>query len=277
MEQYSVLMSVHAREEAAHFAEAIQSLLNQTVVTDDFVIVCDGPLTKELDAVLETVVSENPGLFQILRLPENVGVGLAAQAGLAVCKNELIAKMDADDIALPDRCEQQLACFAANPDLAILGGYIEEFDNRTGNVFAIRAVPGDNEGIRKYARRRNPINNVTAMYKKSAAMEAGGYRDLRRGEDYDLYLRMLIGGSYAENLPRTLVKVRVDSDTHRRRTSWAALTGCAGIWWNAYRSGFSSLADLLICLCGELFLVICPGWLQRVIYVKFLRKRADES
>ena len=273
MEHYSVLMSVHAQEKAEHFTAAIQSLLDQTVVTDDFVIVCDGPLTQELDGVLDTFVSGNPGLFQIVRLPENVGVGLAAKAGLAVCKNELVAKMDADDIALPERCEKQLACFAAKPELAILGGYIEEFDNRTGKVFAIRSVPADDAGIRKYARRRNPINNVTAMYRKSAALAAGGYRDLRRGEDYDLYLRMLIGGFCAENLPQTLVKVRVDSDTHRRRTSWAALSGCAGIWWNAYKAGFSSAADLLICLSGELFLVICPGWLQQILYKQFLRKQ----
>ena len=276
MEQYSVLMSVHAREKKEHFAAAIQSLLEQTVVTDDFVIVCDGPLPEELECVLESVVSANPGLFQIVRLPENVGVGLAAKAGLAVCKHELIAKMDSDDIALPERCEKQLARFAENPELAILGGYIEEFDNGTGKAFAIRTVPVDNAGIRRYARRRNPINNVTAMYKKSAAVAAGGYRDLRRGEDYDLYVRMLIIGYYAENMPEILVKVRVDSNTCRRRASWAAMKGCAGIWWSSYRSGFSSLMDLVICLACELFLVLCPGSVQQLIYRRFLRNRVSD-
>lgn len=273
MENYSVLMSVHIGEKPDILAAAIQSLLTQTVVTNDFVIVCDGPVTKELDEVLATFVYENPGLFQIVRLPENVGVGLAAKAGLEVCKNELVAKMDSDDISVRDRCEKQLARFAANSELTVLGGYIEEFDDQTGKVFAIRSVPADNAGIRKYARRRNPINNVTAMYKKTAALAAGGYRDLRRGEDYDLYLRMLINGCYAENLPDTLVKVRVDSDTHRRRASWSAMKGCAGIWWNAYRAGYSSLTDLVICLAGELFLIICPGSVQQMLYQKFLRKK----
>lgn len=276
MENYSVLMSVHINENAEHFAVSIQSLLDQTVVTNDFVIVCDGPLSKELDKVLEEYDSRYPGLFHIVRLTENVGVGLAAKAGLAVCRNDLIAKMDSDDISLPDRCRMQLSRFSENPDLALIGGVIEEFDNRTGKVFAVRTVPEENSAIRTYARRRSPFNNVTVMYRKSAAEAAGGYRDLRRGEDYDLYLRMLIDGCYAQNLPQTLVRVRVDSDTHRRRASWSAMKGCARIWWHAYRVGYSSLADLLICLCGQMFLVICPGRVQQMLYKRFLRTQIEE-
>ncbi|MBQ7800880.1 MAG: glycosyltransferase [Oscillospiraceae bacterium] len=273
MENYSVLMSVYMEEDPEYFAAAIQSMLDQTVVTDDFVIVCDGPLTAELDGALEGFVSRYPGLFQIVRLRENVGVGLAAKAGLAVCRNDLIAKMDSDDISTPDRCEKQLAQFATEPELTLLGGVIEEFDNRTGKVCSVRCVPVDHEGICRYARRRSPINNVTAMYRKSAALDSGGYRDLRRGEDYDLYLRMLIRGCRARNLPDTLVRVRVDTDAHRRRTSWSAMGCCARIWWHAWRAGFSSLGDLVICLTGELFLVICPGRLQQALYKRFLRKQ----
>ena len=265
-------MCVYHGEEPAHFEAAIRSMLDQTVVTDDFVIVCDGPLTAELDAVLDQFESRHPGLFRIIRLPENVGVGLAAKAGLAACRNDLIAKMDSDDISVPDRCQRQLARFAADPALALLGGVIEEFDNRTGKVMSIRSAPMDNAGIRKYARRRSPINNVTAMYRKSAALDAGGYRDLRRAEDYDLYLRMLIKGCHAENLPETLVKVRMDADSHRRRASWSTMKCCAGIWWYAWRTGFSSLTDLAFCLAGQTFLVICPGCIQQLIYKKFLRK-----
>lgn len=272
MENYSVLMCVYSGEDPVHFGAAIQSMLDQTAVTDDFVIVCDGPLTQALDAVLDGFQSRYPGLFQIVRLPENVGVGLAAKAGLAVCRNDLIAKMDSDDISVPDRCRRQLARFAADPELTLLGGVIEEFDNRTGDVISIRSAPVDHAGICRYARRRSPINNVTAMYRKSAAQAVGGYRDLRRGEDYDLYLRMLIAGYRAENLPETLVKVRVDADSHRRRASWSVLKCCAGIWWQAWRAGFSALPDLLICLAGQTFLIICPGCVQQLIYKKFLRK-----
>lgn len=276
MEDYSVLMSVYIREKPRDLTAAIRSMLDQTVVTNDFVIVCDGPLTAELDAVLEGFDSAHPGLFRILRLPENVGVGMAAQAGLVVCRNELIAKMDSDDISLPDRCEKQLEKFAANPDLCLLGGMIEEFDDHTGRAIAARCVPLDNAGIRRYARRRSPINNMTAMYRKSAAVAAGGYRALRRGEDYDLYLRMLIDGCHAENLPRILVKARVDADTRRSRASWRAVRDCIGIRWFAWRAGFSSLTDVLVCAAGQIFLVICPGSVQQLLYRTFLREKVTE-
>lgn len=275
MENYSVLMLVYRGEEAGNFREAIQSMLDQTARTDDFVVVCDGPLTAELDAVLAEFDAGYPGLFRIVRLPENIGEGLAGNPGLRACRHELVAKMDSDDISLPDRCAKQLARFAANPELTILGGVIEEFDNCTGHAISLRTTPLDNDSIRRFARRRSPINNVTAMFRKSAALAVGGYRDLRRGTDYDLYLRMLIAGCHAENLPDTLVRVRVDAGDFRRRTSWYALKCCAGIWWHAWRVGYSSLADLLICLAGEAFLAICPGSIQQLLYRRFLRKKAQ--
>lgn len=275
MVNYSVLMLVYRGEEASNFRQAIQSMLDQTVRTDDFVIVCDGPLTAELDAVLEDFVSRYPGLFRIVRLPENVGEGLAGNPGVRACRNELVAKMDSDDISVPDRCEKQLARFAANPELKLVGGVIEEFDNQTGNVISVRITPERNDEIRRFARRRSPFNNVTVMFRKSAVLETGGYRDLRRGTDYDMYLRMLINGCTAENLPDTLVKVRVDAGDYHRRMSWYALKCCAGIWWRGYRAGFSSLADLLICLAGQTLLVICPGSVQQMFYKKFLRRKAD--
>lgn len=276
MEHYSVLLLVYSGEDPENFREAIQSMLDQTVRTDDFVVVCDGPLTAALDGVLEGFVSRYPGLFRVVRLPKNVGGGLAGNAGVAACRNELIAKMDSDDISVPDRCEKQLARFAANPELTVLGGIIEEFDNQTGKVISVRVTPTDNAGIRRYARRRNPINNVTAMYRKSAVLAAGGYRDLRRGEDYDLYLRMLINGCYAENLPDTLVKVRTDAGDFRRRTSWYALKSCAGIWWFAWRQGFSTAWDLLLCLMGQSFMFLCPGRIQHMIYRRFLRRSCEK-
>ena len=104
--EYSVLMSVYAKEEPVYLDTAIQSMLDQTVRTDDFVIVCDGPLTAELDAVLERHLAQNPAVLHLVRLPQNIGTGAALNIGLTRCKNELIAKMDSDDISVLDRCER---------------------------------------------------------------------------------------------------------------------------------------------------------------------------
>lgn len=277
MEAYSVLMCVYHKENPEHLATAIESILGQSVVTDDFVIVCDGGLTPQLERVLDDYSSRYPQLFHIVRLPHNVGVGLAAREGLPLCKNEYVAKMDSDDISLPLRCERQLARFAQNPELTVLGGYIEEFDAASGQAFAVRKVPLDHAGICKYARRRSPFNNVSVMYKKSAVLAVGSYRDLCRGEDYDLFVRLLIAGFYAENMDETLVRVRVDTNTHRKRSALAVLKGCSSIWWNSYKSGFSSLLDLMICVCGGLFLFLCPNKLQQLLYACFLREKVDSE
>lgn len=272
MESYSVLMTVYCRAKPEQFDIAIQSMLDQTYPTDDFVIVCDGPLTEELDAVLEKHTRSNPGLFNIVRLPENVGIGQANNEGIGHCKNELVAKMDADDIAVPHRCEKQVNCFRENPKLTILGGIIEEFDRDPDQPFAVRNVPADYAAIRKFARRRQPFNNQTVMYRRHAVEEVGNYRPLRRCEDYDLYIRLLHAGFYAENIQEVLVKVRVDNGALSRRASRSTMKGVVRSRWAAYRLGYSSLLDFLICAVGEFVILICPARTQQSIYHYFLRR-----
>ena len=273
MDNYSVLMSVYCKAKPEHLVEAVESMLRQTVVTNDFVIVCDGPLTEELDQVLDRFDQANPGVFQLVRLPENVGIGAAANIGLQYCKNELIAKMDADDIAVPDRCEKQLKLFAQDPALTVSGGFIEEFSEDADKPFAIRGVPLTNDEIRRFARRRQPFNNMTVMYRRSAVQAVGGYRDLRRSEDYDLYLRLLHNGYVGSNLSDILVKARVNSGSLGRRGSLDTLRGCARSRGYAVKIGFSSVWDYLVCVNGELLIMICPGFIRRFLYSTFLRQR----
>lgn len=275
MESYSVLMSVYRGANPSFFAVAVQSMLNQTVPTDDFVIVCDGPLTEALDQVIEGFVNKYPELFHIVRLDENIGIGGAGNVGIKACGNDLIAKMDADDIALPDRCEKQLRRFAEEPKLAVLGGYIREFETDPEKAFSVRSVPLSNEEIRHFARRRQPFNNMTVMYRRSVVMSIGGYRKLRRGEDYDMYIRLLHAGYYAENLEDVLVNARVDKSAYARRASLSTLVGCVKSRWGAFKIGYSSLFDFLYCCAGELFIVICPGKIQQKVYMRFLRQHCE--
>lgn len=272
MDNYSILMSVYCKAKPQDLDEAIESMMQQTLVTNDFVIVCDGPLTGELDQILESWEKKHPGVFQIVRLPENVGIGAAANIGLQYCKNELIAKMDADDLSVPDRCEKQVALFAQNNELAVVGGFIAEFEKDTQKPFAIRKVPAQNEEIRKFARRRQPFNNVTVMYKKSAVLGVGSYRNLNRCEDFDLYVRMLHAGYQARNIEDILVNVRVDNEGTSRRASFDALRGVMHSRGHAVKIGFASVWDYLVCVMGELLIVICPDAVRRFIYNKFLRQ-----
>ncbi len=277
MEQYSILMSVYCGENAIEVKECIQSMINQTVKPSQFVLVCDGPLTQELDNVINDFEVNYPDLFDVIRLAENVGIGLAANEGLKHCKYEYVAKMDSNDIAVENRCELQLQKFKENPQLAVLGGYIEEFDEDIQNPFAVRTVPLDHKGICKYAKRRQPFNNVTVMYKKSVVQSVGGYNNLRRGEDYDLYIRILKAGYYTENIDDVLVKVRVEQNSRVKRHSFETFKFFVSTRWNSYKIGYSSFFDFLVCFCAEFVVFICPNRVQHFIYNKFLRKSADKK
>ena len=158
MENYSVLMSVYYKEKADYLRESIQSMLEQTVPPDDFVLVCDGPLNEELDEVIADYERRFPCVFQIVRLDTNMGLGNALNIGIRYCKNELIARMDSDDISLPGRCELQLKKFAEDQELDIVSGTIIELDNTSEDNVTYKSVPENNEDIEKAARGIYPEN-----------------------------------------------------------------------------------------------------------------------
>ena len=101
-------MSVYVKENPEYFDTALESVVNQTLMPNEIVIVKDGALTKELDAVIEKYVSKYPQLFNIVALEENVGQGKARNAGLMACKHNIVALMDSDDIAINNRFEIQI-------------------------------------------------------------------------------------------------------------------------------------------------------------------------
>lgn len=271
MESYSVLMSVYEKEQAEYFRASILSMLNQSVLTDDFVIMCDGPLTEEVEEVLAEMKQEHPDLFRIVHLDENRGLGIALQKGVTYCKNELIARMDSDDISVPDRCEKQLAVFA-NQDVDIVGGNIEEFVEDISKPTATRKVPCTDAEIKAFAKRRNPFNHPTIMFRKSAVKEAGNYEDCKGFEDYYLWARMLKCGMRGCNLPETLVYMRTSAGMYARRGSLSYAVLGVKARWKIHRIGFSSLTDFLISAGGQVVMSIVPLRMRQFFYGKFLRK-----
>ena len=125
--EYSVLMSVYHKEKPEYLKQAIESIQAQTLPTNDFVLVCDGPLTDALDKVITTKQQEMGTSLNVVCLAKNGGLGNALNEGIKHCKNELVARMDSDDIAYPDRCEKQIAVFNTHPEVSICSGIVEEF------------------------------------------------------------------------------------------------------------------------------------------------------
>ena len=172
--KYSVLMSLYIKEDPAFLRQAVDSMLAQTVKPDEIVIVEDGLLTEELYAVLKAYTEAEPELFHIVKSEKNIGLGLALNLGLKECRNELVARMDTDDISKADRCEKQLAMFTEDPELAIVGAYVDEFHDAPEQVVSTRAVPQTHEEIYQFAKKRSAFNHPAVMYRKSKVLEFGG-------------------------------------------------------------------------------------------------------
>lgn len=217
MEKYSVLMSLYKKEHPEFFKEALDSMINQTVKPDEIVLVEDGPLTNELYEVVADYCQQYPDLFHIVKNKKNLGLGLALNVGLKACRNELVARMDTDDISRPDRCEKQLLFFKEHPEISILGGQIEEFIVSPVELVGKRAVPETDKELKKFLKTRCPFNHMSVMFKKSDVIKAGNYKDWFWNEDYYLWIRLALEDYLFANLPETLVYTRVGADMYQRR------------------------------------------------------------
>lgn len=215
---YSVLMSVYYKEKAENLSEAIQSMYDQTIRTDDFILVCDGPLNNELDAVISEMQQKFGGCFHVHRLEKNQGLGKALNYGLKQCKNELVARMDSDDISRKERCEKQIDVFNLHPEISICSGTVEEFEKDINLIIGIRRVPETENEIIKYSKTRNPFNHPAVMFKKSSVLKAGGYSEkFHLFEDYYLWIRMLLKGCKGRNIPETILYMRSGEEMYKRR------------------------------------------------------------
>lgn len=266
----SVVMAVYHKDRAEWLKQAIESMLNQSVVSDDIVIVADGPLTPQLDATLQAY--ENTRAISLIRLQKNGGLGNALNVGIERAKNELIARMDSDDISLTNRFELQIAEFVKNPKLDILGGQIAEFIDNPDKIAAYRKVPTEQNEIEKFARRRNPFNHPTVMFKKSTIKKIGSYDPSAiRIEDYDLWLRALSNNAICANLDATLLKYRSTADAIKRRKTFASLKNHIKARSRFYAKEYISLSDLLYGVSTQIALYLIPARIAEVIFKKILR------
>ena len=210
-------MSVYRNDKPIDFVVAIDSIIQQSVCPTEIVLVVDGPVPEALGCVLNDYEGRYANLFSIIRLPQNGGLGNALRLAVEKAKYELIARMDSDDISMPERFEKQLACFEQDPQLSIVGGTISEFIDCPDNIVGQRVCPLTDAEIREYMKTRCAFNHQTVMFKKSEVLKAGNYQDWFWNEDYYLWIRMMLAGCKFANLPDTLVNVRVGKDMYARR------------------------------------------------------------
>jgi glycosyltransferase involved in cell wall biosynthesis len=267
----SALIAVYAREDPAFLDQALESLALQTRPADEVVLVEDGPLGGDLDAVVAAHARRLP--LTRVALPANVGLGAALRIGVECCRGELVARMDSDDICVADRFDRQVRALRGDRAAAVAGGAIAEFIAAPGVTVAFRRPPAASAEIARRAKSRNPLNHMTVMFRREAVLAAGNYRPFRGFEDYHLWVRMLMAGSRFINLPEVLVHVRAgEGMLDRRRGLRYAGTELAFQKFLCDEGFISPLRGF----CNALLRVpvrLAPPALGRFVYRRLLRSR----
>ncbi len=267
-----MLMSIYEKENPQWFRRAVHSVLQQTVMPEEIVIVQDGKLTDALYKVCNELKRAYPEIITFVPLEKNVGLGKALQIGVRACRNELIARMDADDISSPQRFEQQLKEFHRYKALALCGGQIVEFIGDENHEVSTRTVPLTNMEIRIYAKKRNPFNHMTVMFRKKDVIAAGNYQTMPLLEDYYLWVRMLCKNVLCKNIPEILVKARVGKGMYKRRGGWRYFMAERALYQAFYELGFLRKRELYFNLMIRFGIRLLPNWAREFIYKYVLRK-----
>lgn len=215
---FSVCTSVYNNDRPEFVRVALDSMLvNQTFKPSEVVLVQDGPVPEELQRVLKEYESKYPEVMNVIRLEKNGGLGNALKLGVENAKYDVCARMDSDDICLPDRFEKQLAYLEFHPECDIVGGQMTEFIDSPDNIVGRREVPLSNDEIYEFMKSRCALNHVTVMFRKQAVLKAGNYQDWFWNEDYYLWVRMMMAKCQFANIPDVAVNVRSGADQYARR------------------------------------------------------------
>lgn len=268
---FSVSMCVYCGDNPQDFKTAVVSVLNQTVVPTEVVLVVDGPVSETLDAIIKGY-DQNP-IFNVIRLKTNQGHGNARRVGLEACKYELVALMDADDISVPDRFEKQIKVFERDPSLSAVGGNIHEFINTTDNIVGKRIVPEKDADIKEYMKKRCPMNQVTVMFNKPDVDSVGGYIDWYCEEDYYLWLRLFLAGKSFYNIQESLVDVRVGDEMYQRRGGWKYFKSEAKLQGFMRKNKVIGFGTYVVNVAERLIVqVLLPNKIRGWVFRKFARE-----
>ena len=268
---FSVLLSLYKKEHSLYLKQCLDSLFSQTLLPTEIILVKDGPLTEDLNTVVEDY-EKDFSILKIIPLEKNVGLGRALNEGLKHCSYNLIARMDTDDIAKPYRFQKQIEVFQKHPEIDVCGAWIEEFQGNTDNVTSIRKLPKLHNDILEYTKIRNPINHPVVMFRKSAVLDAGGYQHFPLFEDYYLWVRMLKNGAKFYNIQESLLYFRTSPDMFKRRGGWKYAMNEYRFQKTMFNMNIISYKQFILNVMTRFPVRIAPNQLRSWLYKKALRK-----
>ena len=279
--KFSVSLCVYDKDNALYFKESLDSIINQSLVPNEIVLVVDGSINNDLQKVIDNFkeIAVDVGVeFDIIYLKTNRGHGEARKVSVENAKYELIALMDADDLSRYNRFNKQVEAFKENLDLSIVGGQIMEIFHDNKKNISIREVPITDIDIKEYLKTRCPFNQVSVMFRKSDVIKVGNYIDFYHNEDYYLWVRMYLAGYKFYNLPEILVYVRINEEFYNRRGGWRYFLSELKLQNIMYKSDIISLFRFIFNSSIRLVLqVFLTNSLRGLIFKKLFRKKVENG
>ncbi|MBP2167466.1 glycosyltransferase involved in cell wall biosynthesis [Erwinia toletana] len=264
--KFSVLISVYKDDHADFLSEALESIsFVQTLKPDEIIIVADGPLPQDTISVIQSFIEKFDRTTTFIELKENVGLAKALNIGLENCSYDLVARMDADDLSLPDRFKQQISFFNNNASVSVCGGYINEVDARSLDVVACRKVPIEHDDICYFARSRSPMSHPSVMFRKKAVIDNGGYPLFRKSQDYALWSLLITKNIKFANIPVVLVNMRAGDDLQKRR-GFRHLKYELSVLNFQRKIKFISWNQYIYNFAGRVVLRLMPVFIRKILY-----------
>lgn len=266
----SVLASIYAGTDSKELAECLDSLGAQTLPADEIVLVLDGPITSSVRACIDRYSAILP--IRILEFSQNRGLGPALHDGLLSCAHDLVARVDTDDRSLPARFETQVRFLQRTSLVSVVGGMMREhnYQNAKTNTF-IRTMPLSHDDISRTARKRNPINHPTVVFRKNDIIASGNYGDYRFFEDYELWARVILREHRLANIDQILVETETDDGFFARRRGLSYIHHEIRFARRLYETKFLSFRQFIQFILTRIPLRLAPTSMIEFFYRTSLR------
>ena len=265
---FTILQSVYNKDKPEFLWQSLKSIADNTVQPESIILVKDGKLSDALETVITEWKSKLP--LKVVGYEQNRGLAYALSYGLKFVETDLVARMDSDDIAMPNRFKIQESYMKQHPDVEILGGSLEEF-NDEGTLHKVRTYPQNFTAIKNSIHKASPLGHPTVMFRHSLFKR--GYRYSNQFficEDVVLWFEALAGGIKINNIHDIVLKFRRNDSMMNRRgkkKAWSEFL--------AYTYGIHMLDGIFtikyIYPCARLLFRLMPSSIIKFIYNSKLR------
>lgn len=261
----SVLMSVYAKENPEWLDRAMYSIWDeQTLKPDEIVLVQDGTLPTELSDVVDKWKAKLGDKLVLIVNVENLGLTKSLNKGIEQVKSKFIARMDTDDVSLPERFEKQVNFLEKHPDIAVLGGAVE-YMNESGTTLFIRRWSLHTSELEKVIFKSSPLPHPAVMVRKQIFDTGIRYNEkYRKNQDIALWFELISKGYKIANLPDIILKFTAASDVYKRRSD--SRLGEFKIFMNGVYKIKGLFAYQYIYPISRLIVRLLPGCLMEKIY-----------